>query len=148
MDSAGLWGKRERRRLRNVGIKEEGETMDKEFVVRVKTPDIWPLKKPVLAIRLKCGNVDLACEQELVSVEPMGFAGAAEFALNHLLAAEAIAPVVHGKFIELNIDDEMKPSEFQCSVCGHTEELFMITPEELEWKYCPHCGAKMDGETE
>ena len=64
------------------------------------------------------------------------------------MPAADVAPVVHGKFIELNIDDEMKPSEFQCSVCGHTEELFMITPEELEWKYCPHCGAKMDGEAE
>lgn len=56
-----------------------------------------------------------------------------------------VVPVVHGKFIELDIDDETKPSKFQCSACLHTEELFMITPEELEWKYCPHCGADMRG---
>ena len=60
--------------------------------------------------------------------------------------AADVVPVVRGKFIELDIDDETKPSKFQCSACLHTEELFMITPEELEWKYCPHCGADMRGE--
>ena len=61
--------------------------------------------------------------------------------------AADVVPVVRGKFIELDIDDETKPSKFQCSACLHTEELFMITPKELEWKYCPHCGADMREDT-
>lgn len=65
----------------------------------------------------------------------------------HDVPAADVVPVVRGKFIELDIDDETKPSKFQCSVCLHTEELFVITPEELEWKYCPHCGADMRGES-
>lgn len=38
-------------------------------------------------------------------------------------------PVVHGKWVLVN-------SSISCSVCGEPN---------MEWNYCPNCGAKMDG---
>ena len=47
-----------------------------------------------------------------------------------------VAPVRHGRWICRN---KWKPSEFkyECSICHDGSDL--------ESKYCPNCGAKMDG---
>lgn len=47
-----------------------------------------------------------------------------------------VAPVVHGKWIWRN---KWEPFEFryECSICHDGSDL--------ESKYCPNCGAKMDG---
>lgn len=55
--------------------------------------------------------------------------------------AADVAPVVHGKWIHLGVD------EWCCSACG-----FVITTEG-SWdkptkKYCEDCGTRMDGGTE
>lgn len=48
-------------------------------------------------------------------------------------AAADVAPVVHGAW---QLTDRFKA----CSVCGYA--FARLLPD----KYCPHCGAKMDGE--
>ncbi len=54
-----------------------------------------------------------------------------------------IAPAWHGRWEE--IDDLDFDTLYRCSVCG--EEFYLIdgTPEENQYRYCPSCGAKMDG---
>lgn len=47
--------------------------------------------------------------------------------------AADVAPVVHGAW---QVTDRFKA----CSVCGYA--FARLLPD----KYCPHCGAKMDGE--
>lgn len=63
--------------------------------------------------------------------------------------AADVAPVVHGKWITLNIYYGM----YECSACGMTDqncagygqhESHMV----LDQDYCPNCGAKMDGDKE
>lgn len=70
------------------------------------------------------------------------------FAVVRDFPAADVAPVVHGKNIT-----EMHPSdEFVCSECGiDITDFCRYDPEEdatyeYEFKYCPNCGAKMDGE--
>lgn len=56
-------------------------------------------------------------------------------------------PTRHGKWIPLYPHDVPITNEYKCSVCG----LGFDEDEETEcvvydtFKYCPHCGAKMDG---
>lgn len=56
-------------------------------------------------------------------------------------------PIKHGKWIPLYPHDVPITNEYKCSVCG----LGFDEDEETEcvvydtFKYCPHCGAKMDG---
>lgn len=52
--------------------------------------------------------------------------------INSIPAAD-VAPVVHGAW---QVTDRFKA----CSVCGYA--FARLLPD----KYCPHCGAKMDGE--
>ena len=51
--------------------------------------------------------------------------------------ADDVAPVVHGKWLYAETDDEQF---FLCSVCNNKEYW--------ESNYCPECGAKMDEEQE
>ena len=52
------------------------------------------------------------------------------------IPASDVAPVVHGRWIWRN---KWEPFEFkyECSICHDGSDL--------ELKYCPNCGAKMDG---
>lgn len=53
----------------------------------------------------------------------------------------------HGKWIDESTRHRFYVDTYSCSLCGHT---FVFdndeTPEELEYSYCPKCGAKMDGD--
>lgn len=57
-------------------------------------------------------------------------------------------PIKHGKWIPLYPHDVPITNEYKCSVCG----LGFDEDEETEcvvydtFKYCPHCGSRMDGE--
>ena len=59
--------------------------------------------------------------------------------INSIPAAD-VAPVVHGRIVR-SLEDGRYRRRFSC--CG--EDATMIT--QWAWpKYCPNCGAKMDGE--
>lgn len=65
-------------------------------------------------------------------------------AIRELPAAD-VAEVVHGEWLRAD-DDWNSLTTIQCSLCG--EEWCFETDDDvslLNYKYCPHCGAKMDG---
>ena len=51
--------------------------------------------------------------------------------------AADVAPVVHGRWVDNGIPGSMLNG---CSVCGFTCGAYSFF-------YCPHCGARMDGES-
>ena len=64
--------------------------------------------------------------------------------IKRLLAAD-VAEVVHGEWLRSD-DDWNSLTTIQCSICG--EEWCFETDDDvslLNYKYCPNCGAKMDG---
>ena len=79
---------------------------------------------------------------ELHNLRPHGFATsvAGQVAMRHIADAPAVdaAPVVHGRWIS-DYEDVL----FSCSVCG-TQISTSWDYEDLEWGFCPTCGAKMD----
>ena len=56
----------------------------------------------------------------------------------HDLQAADVAPVVHGRWIDMRESSKDVP-ECKCSECG----CVIIG---LEKNYCPNCGARMDGD--
>ena len=68
-------------------------------------------------------------------------------AIRELPAAD-VAEVVHGEWL-LADDDWNSLTTIQCSLCS--EEWCFETDDDvslLNYKYCPNCGAKMDGAAE
>ena len=59
------------------------------------------------------------------------------------IPAADVAEVRHGEFESL--EDEMFDTVYRCSVCKEDFVLLEGTPTDNLWKYCPNCGAKMDG---
>ena len=58
------------------------------------------------------------------------------------IPAADVAEVRHGRWefpIFADSDNELDP-RVKCSECGEIEMAF------ARWKYCPNCGAKMEGE--
>ena len=48
-----------------------------------------------------------------------------------------------GEMVGDDLDGGMKMIKYTCSLCGFRHRLYV--PWRLTWKYCPNCGAKMDG---
>lgn len=64
------------------------------------------------------------------------------------MPAADVAEVVHGEWLRSD-DDWNSLTTIQCSICG--EEWCFETDDDvslLNYKYCPNCGAKMDGAAE
>lgn len=59
-----------------------------------------------------------------------------------------VAPVVHGSWKEFSDDFEICATEFECSVCKESFCTSELTDKEFRvmMRYCPNCGARMDGE--
>ena len=55
---------------------------------------------------------------------------------------EGVAPVVHAKWI---LNSFPGSGEYVCSNCRRLE-YFPSSVAKDEYKYCPYCGAKMEGE--
>lgn len=62
-----------------------------------------------------------------------GFTEAIDYAYHAPIAD--VAPVVHGRWIK-------RPDERICPFCNDSHAYF----GGADWNYCPHCGARMDGE--
>lgn len=54
-------------------------------------------------------------------------------------------PVIHAHW-EYRYDTGIYQTEFLCSRCNGLIETYSCTVDEVEYEYCPHCGAKMDEE--
>ena len=54
------------------------------------------------------------------------------------IPAADVVPVIHGRWIPYRCD------MYECSVCQRIHTSF--DSGECDADYCPHCGAKMDGE--
>lgn len=53
-------------------------------------------------------------------------------------------PVRNGRW--MTCEDGWGDDHYQCSECGEEWTLIDGTPEENGMRYCPNCGAKMDGD--
>lgn len=62
-----------------------------------------------------------------------------------ILPAADVAEVVHGQWDML---DDCANAGLYCSACGRRVHHEEFAYKKLKSKYCPHCGAKMDGATE
>ena len=69
---------------------------------------------------------------------PIHIAAEIEYYLELEPAVDAV-PVIHGQWIDENPDDFLDP-RLRCSICSKVESPL------IKWRYCPNCGAKMDGE--
>lgn len=59
--------------------------------------------------------------------------------------SEDVAPVTHSHW-KYRYDTGIYQTEFLCSRCKGLIETYSCTVDEVEYEYCPHCGAKMDEE--
>ena len=58
--------------------------------------------------------------------------------------AADVQGVKHGEWKSFHSEDTLYGS-YYCSACGHGQDIGMIVSLTTEFKYCPNCGAKMDG---
>lgn len=58
-----------------------------------------------------------------------------------------VVPVKQGRW-EMHGDDDDLSCCYFCSQCGYNMDESEYLDNFSHLKYCPHCGAKMDGETE
>ena len=49
-----------------------------------------------------------------------------------------VVEVVHGEWIPIDVGDCC----YRCSVCNFVRDAYLLEED----NYCPHCGARMDGE--
>ena len=74
------------------------------------------------------------------------------FAVTHVDGADRKEEVRHGEWVEKT--EPLGWSDvncIECSACGEswiTDEELCVDDYKDGWKYCPHCGAKMDGKGE
>ena len=54
--------------------------------------------------------------------------------------AADVAPIVHGQFIHIGPRFTGGVDWWNCSICGS-----LVSGVETKFSYCPHCGAKMNG---
>lgn len=69
-------------------------------------------------------GINQACDRHIESIK--------------IIPAADVQPVKHGRWIDKNPQDKYDP-RYICSVCGSVE--FPLSRH----KYCPNCGARMDG---
>lgn len=55
-----------------------------------------------------------------------------------------VQEIKHGEWKSFDSEDTLYGS-YYCSACAHGQDIGMIIPLTTEFKYCPNCGAKMDG---
>ena len=87
----------------------------------------------------ECIKRDVVMKEIMAAKWMDGYDGAMAMAIAASAPAADVAPVVHGRIVG-SLEDGRYRRRFSC--CG--EDATMIT--QWAWpKYCPDCGAKMDG---
>lgn len=87
----------------------------------------------------ECIKRDVVMKEIMAAKWMDGYDGAMAMAIAASAPAADVAPVVHGRIVG-SLEDGRYRRRFSC--CG--EDATMIT--QWAWpKYCPNCGAKMDG---
>ena len=57
-----------------------------------------------------------------------------------------VAPVRYGRWVD-KPNPQWKAYDIRyCSVCGWSIHKTKLRNSDLSWRFCPNCGAKMDGE--
>ncbi len=59
-------------------------------------------------------------------------------------SAVDVQEIKHGEWKSFHSEDTLYGS-YYCSACGHEQDIGMVISLTTEFKYCPNCGAKMDG---
>ena len=87
----------------------------------------------------ECIKRDVVMKEIMAAKWMDGYDGAMAMAIAASAPAADVVPVVHGRIVR-SLEDGRYRRRFSC--CG--EDATMIT--QWAWpKYCPNCGAKMDG---
>lgn len=81
-------------------------------------------------------------EAALMKLMQDGCSGKNLQSISYIPAAD-VAPVVHGRWINAPLCGN---DECRCSECGSRHNIHANLRGEITQKYCPNCGAKMDGE--
>ena len=74
---------------------------------------------------------------------PLHIAAEIDMNLDLMPTVDAV-PVVHGRWE--TVEDWDGDEHYQCSECKAEYVLIDGTPEDNDYLFCPHCGAKMDGD--
>lgn len=106
------------------------EYIDRDILIN----DLIGLEKELFPDHKELGPFDL------------GILQGATFAITKTksIPAADVQPVVHGKWEE--VQEWMGDVEYSCSVCGCYAPWKELTTDQVCTEYCPHCGAKMDGD--
>ena len=62
------------------------------------------------------------------------------------ITSEDVQPAKRGRWEEIEEYGGWGDTYFRCSICGDEWDLDTGTPVENGMKYCPNCGARMDGD--
>ena len=83
------------------------------------------------------------CESDMDGHNDWGFGRENVRDVIRSVPAADVAPVVHGKWAP----SEENPGFLVCSACG---DCYVVDEwaDGKKWRYCPNCGAKMDGRGE
>lgn len=113
--------------------------MNRKIIIRLNPPDIWPVERPILIMRLKSFKSDMICEPDLSSLEPAEIIEAVQSGLQFLLDAENVASVVRCKDCKW-----WEKGKNYTPYCNHpVTGLFDLVYEN---SFCSY-GERKDGET-
>ena len=88
-------------------------------------------------------DVECNCVTEVINRRAFNSREDVQDFLDNIPTAD-VAPVKHGRWIFYP-----KPDYFKCFICGMTiayKHGVITTNGESKYKYCPNCGARMDGD--
>ena len=106
------------------------------------------LNKDEVIAAFEWGDADV-CEDfgGAYGCSEFGFSRAAIQKILDQIPAADVAPVVHAQWEHIGIVKKIGPIYPHCSACGIVSAAYRSQWEGLQgpWKYCPNCGAKMDG---
>ena len=102
-------------------------------------PDEYISREKTLALLKSLGSRDYRREKGTIQDAIKMISSAA------YTPAADVAEVVHGRW---HLLDDCANAGLYCSACGRRVHREEFAYKKLRSKYCPHCGARMDGAAE